>query len=216
MTEDKIFQDLCAGTRLQWAPQLGLGFLPGIDSKIYDAEYFEKYLRYENTPLGEALTAARVRLVNSYCKGKVVDVGIGSGHFLSKRNSVGLDTRGTDVNPFAVQWLNNDNIMWRPGDASFFPDALTFWDSLEHIPDPSALLGDVKKYVFVSCPTYSNAEHALRSKHYRPGEHCWYWTHRGILNFMEHFGFYMVECNFMERNLGREDINTYVFCRIAL
>ncbi len=214
MLEDRVFRDLCGGMKLQWVQQLGLGFLPGIQENIYDAEYFEKYVRYEATPIGVALTQARINLVNRYCKLRVVDVGVGSGHFLTERNAMGFPSRGIDINPFAVQWLNSTNLIWHPRDSDFFPDALTFWDSLEHIPDPSDLLGDAREFVFVSCPVYGNMEHALTSKHYRPGEHCWYWTHRGILNFMEHFGFYMVECNFMERELGREDINTYVFRRI--
>lgn len=216
MGEDQIFLDLCAGNKLQWAPQLGIGFLPGVDNKIYDADYMEKYVQYETTAMGQALTAFRLSFVQRFL-GKwdgLVDVGIGSGQFISACTAARIPVKGTDINPFAIAQLRVDNRMWKVGDP-FWPAALTFWDSLEHIPDPSELIGDAQKWIFVSAPVYKNMEHALISKHYRPGEHCWYWTHAGLLNFMEHFGFAMVACDFTEQVLGREDINTYAFKRIG-
>ncbi len=65
-------------------------------------------------------------------------------------------------------------------------DSMSFWDSLEHI---------------------------LRSKHFRPDEHCWYWTKQGLQRFMSNFDFSLLEYNLMETEIGREDIGTFVFVR---
>jgi hypothetical protein len=67
----------------------------------------------------------------------------------------------------------------------------------------------------VSCPIYENSEHILRSKHFRKDEHCWYWTEQGLITFMRHYGFEVVESNRMESDIGREDIGTFVFKRIS-
>jgi hypothetical protein len=92
-------------------------------------------------------------------------------------------------------------------------DAMSFWDSLEHIHNPTALLDNIKTYAFISCPVYRDKEHILGSKHFRPDEHCWYWTKTGLMAFMSNFGFTLIEYSNVETFLGREDIGSFVFKR---
>jgi hypothetical protein len=92
-------------------------------------------------------------------------------------------------------------------------DAVTFWDSLEHIHDPGPLLANVRRFVFVSLPVFSGPDDVLRSKHYKREEHCWYFTQRGLRNFMWEFGFQFVAGNNMEQAAGREQIESFVFER---
>lgn len=150
----------------------------------------------------------RVALVAKHWHGEVIDVGIGGGRFVSDRGPL---TWGYDINPSAVDWLV---------DGSRFRDpyagpvgALTFWDSLEHIHDPSRLLENVRKWIFVSLPIFTGCEDVLRSKHFRRDEHCWYFTADGLEEFMRRFGFALVERNQMEQAAGREQIDTFVFER---
>ena len=191
---------------LQWLPELGIGFYP-VESMPYDAAYFAKYQEMAQTEMGQQLTAARVALVNKYTDGKVLDIGIGSGAFVEARPY----TWGYDVNPTGINWLMERKRYRHPLRGA---DALTFWDSLEHIHDPAMILQGAKEYVFVSCPIYDNVMHILRSKHYRPTEHVWYWTVHGLFEFMSRYGFEPVEMNRMETALGREDIGTFVFKRV--
>lgn len=196
-----------AADRLQWFPQVGIGYFP-VQAAPYDAAYWERYRKMDRTPAGDALTAARLRLVSEYFNGDVVDVGIGGGRFVEDRPR----TRGFDVNPEAVAWLKGTARWADPYEGPV--DAVTFWDSLEHIHDPTPLLANVQFYAFVSCPIFKDPGHALRSKHFRPDEHCWYFTAAGLQWLMLRHGFTMLEYNTMEQDAGREDIGTFVFGRI--
>lgn len=200
----EIFRNL-ADSQLIWLPESGIGYFPVSDSP-YDKNYFDKYVEMSSTPMGQALTKARVDLVNKYTYDEVIDIGIGSGAFVSARNN----TYGFDINPFAVEWLVKENKYKAPT----VSNSLTFWDSLEHIHNPKDLLVGIKEFAFISLPIFNNSEHILKSKHFRKDEHCWYFTEDGIKLFMWVFGFKLLESNRMESDLGREDIGTYVFMKM--
>lgn len=206
-TKDEIF------TRwreegLVWLPERGMGRYP-VTEQPYDEGYFEKYREYANTELGRELTAARVSLVNAYTDGEVVDVGIGCGQFVETR---GGQTWGYDINPAGVQWLTDRGLWRNPRERK--AEALTFWDVLEHIPDPGPILANAGNWVFVSLPIFTGIDHVLRSKHFRKDEHCWYWTRDGLIQWMMERGFTNRYRSEMESELGREDIETFVFERV--
>jgi hypothetical protein len=192
---------------LAWFEEVGIGFY-NVTEQPYDAAYFEKYKAMAETPIGKALNKARVDLVNKFTDDEVLDIGIGSGAFVKARPK----TYGYDINPAAKAWLANNKLLKNPIKPT---NSLTFWDSLEHIHDPKNLLESAKQYVFVSCPIYKDLKHLLGSKHFRKDEHCWYWTEKGVVNFMQHYGFKLVEKNWQETEIGREDIASFVFKRSA-
>lgn len=200
-----MFQNF-ASTTLNWLPQCGIGYFPVVEQP-YDKAYFDKYQDMEETPIGLALNKARVDLVNKYTDKEVLDIGIGCGSFVKARPN----TYGHDINPYGIEWLIQQDKFRSPLKGA---NSLTFWDSLEHIHDPTLHMHGAKEYVFISCPIYKDADHILKSKHFRPDEHCWYWTHDGLQIFMWSFGFVLVEHNQMESEIGREDIGTFVFKRI--
>ena len=193
---------------LIWCPEKGMGFHPR-EPMSYEHDYWEKYLVMDNTPLGESLTKARKDLVDWYYTGPVVDIGIGGGKFVTAMGNQGF---GFDVNKDAIYWLMATNRFCDP--YSGHVDAITCWDSLEHIPDPEALIRQVKNYVFVSLPIFNDPNTVTKSKHYRPGEHIWYWSDFGLIKWFKEQGFINVEKNNMESDLGREAISTYVFKRV--
>jgi hypothetical protein len=55
----------------------------------------------------------------------------------------------------------------------------------------------------------------LRSKHFRPQEHIWYFTREGLVNAMKACGFSLVAESDFETELGREDIGTFAFRRVT-
>lgn len=192
--------------RLVWIPDLSIGYYP-VEASPYDAGYWENYRRMDRTPMGAALTQARRQFVNRYWGGLVVDIGIGGGRFVEDREG----TAGYDINPHAVDWLKDCGRWMDPyaGPVS----AVTFWDSLEHIHDFRPLLDNVTDWVFCSLPIFTGVEDVLQSKHYKPHEHCWYFTMEGIIGIMDLCGFDFRACSNEETRLGRESVITFAFQR---
>lgn len=202
----RFSQEIKSG--LVWLPELGMGRYPVPKDRPYDADYFSRYKELADTDLGRELTAARIRLVARHYTGPVLDVGIGAGQFVTARP----ETKGYDVNPAGVEWLKE-----RGAWANLYRDrypALTFWDSLEHIDRPDVAVARAEKWVFVSVPIFSGAEHIIRSRHFRRDEHIWYWTHDGLVAWFCEQGFELVESNGIETALGREGIGSYAFARV--
>ncbi len=205
----KMFSDAIKH-ELVFLPALGMGRYPVPDARPYDDAYFARYQRMAATPTGEALTAARIRLVARHWSGAVLDVGIGAGQFVEARPQ----TWGYDVNPAGVAWLKARG-RWRDLYRDRH-DALTFWDALEHIDRPDVAVAKARQWVFVSIPVFENADHILHSKHFRKDEHIWYWTHDGLLQWFARQGFRCVESNDAESQLGRDGIRSYAFRRVTV
>jgi hypothetical protein len=198
--------------RLTWWPELGIGHYPvEVGFAPYDQDYFDSFDRNANSDLGRALMQARFNFVERHYRGTLIDVGIGSGAFIELRCARRRTTYGYDVNPAGIAWLDERKLLVDPHLVSF--DAVTLWDVLEHIPDFQSLLANVKEWVFTSLPIFRDAEHALGSKHFKPDEHCWYFSREGLVFAMKQCGFVLVSESKVETDLGREDIGTFAFRR---
>ena len=222
-----LFEELTSGgenasKRLQWLPELGIGWYPvDIERAPYDGAYWERYRAMDQTDMACELTRQRIDLVVKHLprigdrevppfdRPLCVDVGIGGGRFMMQAPG---DWHGFDVNPFAVDWIKQRRAWYDPWLGEV--DVATFWDSLEHIHDPRPLLRNVRRWCFVSLPIFENAEHVLASRHFRRDEHCWYFTNHGFIGLMNLLGFECRERNRMEVDAGREDIGTYAFERV--
>jgi hypothetical protein len=191
--------------QLVWLPELGMGYYP-VQAQPYDDAYWERYRAMDRTPCGETLTAMRQSWVRQFYPHSVCDVGIGGGRFVEDGGHWGFD-----VNPRAVDWLIMSRRHWNPYEDPI--EAVTFWDSLEHIHNPGDLLRNVERWAFVSLPIFSGAAHIRRSKHFRKDEHCLYFTRDGFVDFMGRHGFDLAGESTMEQSAGREDIQTFAFCR---
>lgn len=175
----------------------------------YDADYWRRLLDYEGTPIERALNAGRVALVDEYAGpgALVCDVGIGGGTFIRARRG---PTWGTDVNPVALAWLRERGL-WATELAAF--DALTFWDVLEHVEDPGTYLDQVRPgaLVFASLPVFADLTRIRASRHYRPGEHLYYWTEPGFVAWMAGRRFRCFDRRDFETAAGRDSIRTFAF-----
>jgi hypothetical protein len=193
---------------LLWCDELGYGWHSAPPME-YSGEYFAHYQKLDNTPMGAALTKARLQLVGKFTDASLgVDIGIGGGRYVEE--SCG---RGYDVSGEAVEWLKR---LYYYADPYAVPvHSITCWDSLEHIPEPEKLLAQVTDWFFVSLPTFDDARQALKSKHFKPTEHLWYFSIPGLIRWAEAQGFQVMEVNHAETELGREGITSFAFKRVA-
>lgn len=138
--------------------------------------YDQKYIhdRYDAYPTTEAMSYLRLGYLKSFCpKGRLLDVGYGNGSFVKAALKAGFDAYGNDVHhaDYGVREVPLDgHEQW---------DVVTFFDSLEHIPDFKAVrsLARRTKWLLISFPNRPRWFPYKRDwKHYRPGEHLHYFT----------------------------------------
>jgi hypothetical protein len=120
----------------------------------YDQAYFDKCAGYQGSAIAAAVNAGRARMVeHSYGCGPLLDIGVGSGAFLLERKR----TFGYDVNPVAEAWLKARG-RWIEPDAFAHFAAFSFWDVIEHLPDPDVYFHAIAPgaFVFASLPIFAD------------------------------------------------------------
>lgn len=142
---------------------------------------------------------------------RVLDWGCGDGSFLRHACAAGLDCFGYEVIPQTVSWLKKEELY--ADDIESFP-AVTAWDVIEHLRQPHDLLVRCRGLLFVSLPIFSDLSRIRESRHYRPGEHLWYFTDAGFVQYVEEAGFQMLERSNHEVDAGRDSIGAYAFRRV--
>lgn len=196
---------------LMLLPEQGMAYQRDQSQLVaYDDAYFQKCAGYEGQEIAEKINAGRIAMVDRhYGPGPLVDIGIGSGEFIRKR----LWTYGVDVNPMAQRYLVNRGI-WAYELRDF--GAFTFWDVIEHLPDPTEYFGRIKdgSFLFTSIPIFEDLKRIRESKHYRPNEHLYYWTEAGFVAWMWLHRFELLERSDFETKAGRESILSFAFRRV--
>lgn len=180
----------------------------------YDSAYYAKVQAYEGTPIAKQVNASRCELIARHVPAgaKLLDVGCGTGAFLRTAHAAGYKVKGWDVLDASVAMLLTCD--WYADDPFQF-EVVTFWDVLEHLDDPSIRLKSVKKgaHLFASIPVFEDQKAIRQSKHYRPGEHLYYWSTDGFVAWMALYGFRMLEVSEAEHAAGRQDIRQFAFIR---
>lgn len=189
----------------------GVAYQRDMSIKVqYGEDYFNKCLSYEDQDIANKINAGRVQIVKDHFgDAAVLDIGIGSGEFVKKR---GGETYGLDVNPTAIKWLKHRGKYSNEFDKF---GAFTFWDVLEHVEEPKNYFKHMKQgsYLFTSIPIFKDLSKIRESKHYRPGEHLYYFTKQGFVDYMQAYGFRLLDHREFEMEAGREDIHTFAFCK---
>ncbi len=134
------------------------------------------------------LSANGVGTNRSYTHGvRLVDVGYGNGSFLQVMKRSGFDVWGIDVHgkDYGIREITFST---PPVDGLA---VATFFDSLEHIPDPLVIAGLRSTFVFVSIPhlppTFLSDPTTWR--HFKPGEHLHYFTDQSLNKLMNKLGY---------------------------
>lgn len=180
----------------------------------YGADYLANYDAYARGPISDAINAGRVALLARHAPAgaSVLDVGAASGIFVRRAASGGFAARGFDVIPQAVERLREAGLY--ADDLGAFA-AVTMWDSIEHMDQPELALRNVRKgaFLFASVPVFGDLRRIRKSKHYKPGEHLYYWTAQGFIDWMALYGFRLLEVSSHETDAGRESIGAFAFRR---
>jgi len=200
--------DKLLNSGLVWFPAKGIGYLKPTESFVYDDEYEEDFRQKGLTELGKQINKSRVDLVEEFEQGELLDFGCGAGTFIRMRGQE--RTSGFDVMKGTVKWLKEVGIYKDP---LCYSGSLCFWDSLEHLNRPDLAVLNSTRFVFISMPVYEDAQRLLRSKHFKPNEHIWYWTRAGLTAWMHELGFDRVRTTWVERDLGREGVCSFAFKR---
>jgi SAM-dependent methyltransferase len=133
----------------------------------------------------------------------VLDCGCGSGGFLWALHKAGLHGVGVEVSPLLVELLQRKNLRSIYGAAPDFPweggepHAITFFEVLEHFPDPSPIIGTLKKRfpharIIASVPSPFRAAlflHGLRTDSDFPPHHFTRWTPKALELFFHREGY---------------------------
>lgn len=180
----------------------------------YDSAYADKCRRYEDDPVARQVVEHRVSLLREYLPAgaRVLDVGIGSGAFMRAAQEAGYDVWGFDVVPETRRQLEESG---RFSDDYDLFDAVTAWDSLEHMEEPHRLLQSIREggMLFVSIPVFTDLRRIRESKHYRPGEHLFYWTAGGMVRWAEEYGMRWLRSSDAEQKAGRDSILEFAFVK---
>jgi 2-polyprenyl-3-methyl-5-hydroxy-6-metoxy-1,4-benzoquinol methylase len=180
----------------------------------YDDAYHDHYQALEGSSVAVSLNAGRVAMLTRHAPegATVLDIGAGCGTFVRAARSWGFRAKGFDIIPKTVKHLKEIDAFADNPDGF---DAVTFWDSMEHIEEPETVLKRINRgaLVLVAVPVFEDLTRIRESKHYKPGEHLYYFTAHGFIDWMALYGFRLLEQSSHETEAGRESIGAFAFRR---
>lgn len=166
------------------------------------AEWYEKDIRYSfrnKNPLKTPEVNHREFLRDlPASKGKLLDIGMGTGNFLAAAVANGYDGYGTDFDNDAIETakeffglqnvfpLNTEEAIKKFGPGYF--DVITLFEVLEHLEDPSESLEKIKVllkkggYLAISVPYRGSSK--LFKAHDIPPRHLTRWSEKSMENFL--------------------------------
>ena len=179
----------------------------------YGAEYVAK--GYAAAPVLE-MSWLRLSILHPFVKkGRVLDFGYGDGEFVRQANRAGYEAYGFDT--------HNDNLNCPTvGDCSGKWDAVTMFDSIEHVADLKTAFDRLDSDVFVITTPHPGDNppegEILSWRHYKPNEHLHYFTPAALSWFFRSRGYRLMHFDNTEdmirKNPGKDpNVVTYVFRR---
>lgn len=197
------------GCDIYQCAKCGLAFThpqPDALDEQYDSAYFDLYRRRHEFRLkrGDA-RLRRIELMRG--PGTLLDIGCSLGYFVEAANARGWRASGVEISPYAAEEARGLGLDVKTGvlenvgypDGAF--DCVTMWDVLEHVPDPTKHMTEVRRVlgdgglVAIGTP---NLGHILfrikreRWRHLKPREHIFYFNRSSIARLLAKTGFDVV------------------------
>jgi hypothetical protein len=178
------------------------GVIHQLDPKpfTYDAKYVSTYDTPEYQRQSDILQALRLgfvlaahgNLINSLC-----DFGYGNGAFLKFIKDQVPDRYGIDVTGIKIDGCTIDTLDFETYTMIPKTDVMTFWDALEHVPDPTFVRGLECETVAISLPwchyrTLGKNWFDTTYYHRKPNEHLHHFDAPALKEFMKSMGWRMV------------------------
>ena len=168
---------------------------------IYGRDYFLKYVELSKTTLSDQIHKCRCDLLKKHkYGGTVLDYGCGPGTF-AKAAPPEFEVSGYDINPNC----NEHGILVNP-------DIVTFWDSIEHIPNFYEVIKTLSpKFIYLTTPNLKSVKSGIQEwKHYRPKEHLFYFDEDSLTMIFKHLGYNVLEINYNEGRLRNSENPTAI------
>ncbi|WP_374401030.1 methyltransferase domain-containing protein [Flavobacterium sp.] len=155
----------------------------------------------------------KVKLINSYqpLKGKILDIGAGTGDFLLECKNQNWDILGIEPNDKAKGIALGKGVKF--GDTieklesnSF--DVITMWHVLEHVPDVEHQVAELKRLlkpsgtIIIAVPNFKSYD----ANHYKE-----FWAAYDVPRHLWHFSKTAIEKLFDKQNMNLEDIKPMWF-----
>jgi 2-polyprenyl-3-methyl-5-hydroxy-6-metoxy-1,4-benzoquinol methylase len=174
--------------------------------EVFLNEYLPQYGEYDEQ-LNYRLHAPRLRELGLYASspGRLLDIGCAIGLFLAAARLDGWEVMGNELQPLAATYaLEQFDIPVVAGNfetldlASGSFDALTMWDTIEHVQSPRAALIKAAKLIrpggilALSTPNVAGISfHLLRDRWWlvEPKEHIFYFTPKTMTHLLDQTGF---------------------------
>lgn len=136
----------------------------------------------------------KLKLVNSLQtqKGRLLDIGAGTGDFLAAAKTGGWDVSGIEPSAKAKEIASAKGVAFSAStenfpDESF--DAITMWHVLEHVPDPDKQLAELKRLlkpngvILVAVPNFKSHDAKTYKQHWAAFDvprHLWHFSRTAI------------------------------------
>jgi hypothetical protein len=168
------------------------GIIKQVDATppVYDEEYIGKYYLANGT-FQEELSCLRLGLILGQLNhpiNKILDVGYGNGGFLSRAAKIVEGCYGYDIGP-AYPLPAKIKLVHSVTNAYY--DLVTFFNSLEHIPDIDFVKNLQCQHVAITVPWchYFSDDWFKDWKHRKPNEHIWHFNDESLTRFMSSQGY---------------------------
>lgn len=176
--------------------------------------YFDKCSEYDQNKkeVADRIYEARLGFVRSVIPDdrRVLDIGAGSCEFVRRRKR----TWGFDLDEKAQAYLKSI-VKWSSdfGDFQYF----TMFDVIEHVEHPNDYFRHMVNgsILIVTIPIFEDLDDIRSSKHYRPGEHLYYWTNKGFVDWMAAYGFRVLRTSSREVLAGRAGVESFALERVT-
>lgn len=194
----------------------GLGITSPRPSLEQETRYYESDKYISHTGGTQSLVDRMYRLIRSYAtgnklqlirrhvpKGKLLDFGCGTGHFLSAAQQAGWTCTGIEPSANARKRIRDDLKVYESIDSTTDTfHAITLWHVLEHINDLHSTFTKIKDHLqpggtlFIAVPNHESFDAKRYGKWwagYDVPRHLWHFTKHSLTQFISSYNLKLID-----------------------
>ena len=177
-------------------------------------EYTDKYHKLFGTDMEIRIDVNRVATVMRHLplNSTVLDYGCSCGNFIARLEKYGYRCLGYEPCEGSARAKTCYScIASKVEDIDGRFDAITMFDVFEHFEDPGETFGAIDQHVkqggvvIINTPSPKNVKDPSTWYHFWPGQHIYFWTPEALGAFMGNLGYALIEENYLESTLRKND-----------